>query len=209
MKRYKLLDTDMKSHNECKWEIGVPKHIDTPGNELCSNQVFHYYYSPEEAVLFNPIHGNYNPARLFEVEIDAEIASDGIKGGCKRMTLVRELPLPEIALEKKVAFTIHCVKQVYTEKTWTLWADNWLCGKNRTAAAAYAAAYVAAAYAAAAYAAGAAVAAADAADYVVYAAAAAAAYATGAAGAARAAGAANEKRRLIETALIKSGIKEA
>ncbi len=63
--KFKLTDQNMMTHGGTLWEIGVEKRITTPGKRLCSNQVFHYYDSPEVAVLFNPLHVNFLNPRLF------------------------------------------------------------------------------------------------------------------------------------------------
>lgn len=169
MKRYKLTTQDMTTHNDHKWEIGVKQVIDKHGNTLCSNQVFHFYDSPEIAVLLNPSHANIKNHRLWEVECD-EVVHDGTKGGAKRMKLVKKVEAPVFSLLQKRVFAIKCALAVYKNKDFERWATNFLSGKNRSATDANATGADAATYATyatgAAYAAGAA--AANAADSVVY-----------------------------------------
>jgi len=167
-KYYKLLSKEMTSHNNTKWEIGVPISILKEGNTMCSGEVLHCYNHPLLAVFLNPIHANIKEPRLFEIEVDKIVNSDGLKFASKSQTLLKEIPLPEISLQKKIEIGIKIVKTVNKNEKWNLWADQWLSGENRSItaadAAAYAAAnaadaaanaaYAAAAYAAAAYAAG-------------------------------------------------------
>ena len=160
---YKLLSQKMTSRNNTKWEIGKAIEIskEFSGNELCSNQLLHCYASPEIAVVMNPIHANISEPRLFRIRCSKILADDGTKQGCKKQTLLKELPLPEISVEQRIKIAILCATEVYKEPNFLVWAENWNTGKDRTATsanaaanAANAAAYAAyAAYAAAAYAA--------------------------------------------------------
>ncbi|MCL4368214.1 MAG: hypothetical protein M1337_03460, partial [Actinobacteria bacterium] len=56
--------------------------------------------------------------------------------GCKKLTTLRIIPLPEISIERWVRFAILCARRVETNPTWRAWADAWLDGSDRTAAAA-------------------------------------------------------------------------
>jgi len=136
MIRYKLTDQDMQTHGGCQWEIGRKKTISKKGNELCSGDVFHFYDSPLLAVLLNPIHADIANPRMFECEIDAIAAHDGLKGGCKKMALVREIELPEISVTQKIAFGVLSAMEVCPDRSFKRWARGWLSGKNRTAEAA-------------------------------------------------------------------------
>jgi len=111
----------------------------------CSNTVLHHYADPRLAVLFNPIHADYADYRLFEIEIDEEIGTDGLKGWCRAQRILRELPAPVITTEQRIAFAIYCVEPYYTDPVWQEWARKWMSGEDRSHAAA---AYAAAAYAA-------------------------------------------------------------
>jgi hypothetical protein len=181
-KYYKLLSKEMTSYNNTKWEIGVPISIIKEGNTMCSGEVLHCYNHPLLAVFLNPIHANIKEPKLFEIEVDKIVNSDGLKFASKSQTLLKEIPLPEISLQKKIEIGIKIVKTVNKNKKWNLWADKWLSGKDRSNAAAYAAYSAdAAAYADAAAAAYTDAAAAAAADAAAAAAAYAAAYAAKAA----------------------------
>jgi hypothetical protein len=175
MKKYKLTDQNLRTHNGFQWEIGKEVTTDGKSDGLCNEHWLHYYHHPLLAVLLNPIHADISNPCLFEVKALGRHLDDRIlKGGCTKMTLVKEIPLPEITLNQKIAFAILCSLEVYKEKKYVKWVENWLNGKDRTYAAARAAAAVAAA-AAAAYAAYAAANAAHAAARAANAAAAAAA----------------------------------
>lgn len=154
MKYYKLLNQDLTSYNNTKWEIGVPVKVTVEGDKMCSDQVLHCYNHPLLAVILNPIHANIKNPKLFEIEVDKIVNSDGLKFASKSQTLLKELKVPEISLEQKIEFAIRVVKLIYNDSKWNLWADSWLSGEDRSVESTYAAANTyAAAYAYAAYAA--------------------------------------------------------
>ncbi len=134
MIRYKLTDQELRTHNGFQWEVGVERVIDAPGTKLCSGDVFHHYDSPILAVMMNPAHANFKTPRLWEVECDV-VTNDGTNGGSKRMTLIRELPLPVVTLTNRQAFGILSAKEVFREPQWTMWAERWLSGEDRTPSA--------------------------------------------------------------------------
>lgn len=140
MIKYKLTTQDLKTYNGFQWKIG--QKVKTSGEgDLCSSGWLHYYHHPLLAVLLNPIHGNFNNPKLWEVNAEGEILDDkGLKGGCTELTLVKELPLPQISQTQKVAFAILLSKKIFNNVDWNKWADNWLSGKNRTSQKARAAA---------------------------------------------------------------------
>jgi hypothetical protein len=144
MKKYKLTNQDMRTHNGFQWELGKEVNTDGDSEKLCNEHWLHYYHHPLLAVLLNPIHAHIINPRLFEVKaLGKHLDDKGIKGGCTKMTLVKEIELPEITLNQKIAFAILCALEVYKESTYILWANNWLNNVDRSAIAAYDAAYAA------------------------------------------------------------------
>ena len=134
--RYKLTTQDRKTHGSYalpeagEWYYPANR---TDAPEPCSDTVLHHYADPLLAVLFNPIHGNYAQPRLFEIEIDEEIGTDGLKGWCRAQRIVREMPLPTITTEQLIAFVIYCAEPYCTNPNWIRWATNWMNGADRTA----------------------------------------------------------------------------
>jgi hypothetical protein len=152
MKFYKLLTQDMTSHKDTKWELNKTITVTEEGIEMCTDQVLHCYNHPLLALIFNPIHAKISNPRLFEINVDEIVNTDGLKYASKSQTLIKELTIPEITTEQKVEFGIRVAKLVCKDTKWNTWADNWLDKSDRTkesARAAYAA-YRAAAYAASA-----------------------------------------------------------
>jgi hypothetical protein len=156
MKFYKLLKQDLTSHNDTKWELNKTITVTKKGIQMCTDQVLHCYTHPLLALIFNPLHARINNPRLFEIEIDAIVNTDGLKYASKSQTLIKELIVPEISLEQRIEFAIRVAKLVCKNTKWNNWADNWLDKSDRTresaraAASAAASDYYAAAYAAAA-----------------------------------------------------------
>jgi len=133
----------MQTYNDFQWQLNKWYEIKNPdeNEDLCTDKWFHFYYHPLLAVLFNPIHANIDKPRLFQLEVGGLQKNDnGLKGGCTKMRLVKEVELPEITIKQRVKFAILCALEVCNNDDFTKWAKNWLSGKNRTAAAAYAAA---------------------------------------------------------------------
>ena len=131
MIKYKLTTQELTTYKGFAWEIGKLYTIDKMGAEMCSDQVFHAYASPPLAVLHNPIHANIANPRLWQAACDVVI-SDGMKCGAKSMTLIRELPLPVVTLNQRVAYGIYCALTIYTEPAYVAWAARWLSGEDRS-----------------------------------------------------------------------------
>ena len=135
MKRYKLTAQNMQTYGGCQWELDVKKKTSGKG-DLCNDGWLHVYTHPLLAVLLNPIHANFKNPRLFECECGGLCKTDnGLKEGWMEVTLVKELDMPQITTEQKVKFAIYCALEVYKEKSFVTWAEDWLSGKDRSALA--------------------------------------------------------------------------
>lgn len=180
MKRigYKLTTQEMTTYLGFKWELGVRQ--ETSGNgDLCSAGWLHYYSDPLLAVLHNCIHADIQAPRLFKAEIGPDQKDDrGMKAGTTKMTLLKELNLPEVTAEIRIRYAIGCALAVYKKPQFREWAERWLDGTDRS----YGAARTSATYAssAAASATSATYASATSASYASYAASASDAYAASA-----------------------------
>jgi hypothetical protein len=156
MKCYKLTDEDGQTKNNTQWGENISHTAKgESGLPLCSDGWIHFYTNPLLAVFMNPVHANFKSPRLWEAETSGEELHGPLKSGCKTLTTIKEIPLPEVSITQKIAFGILCAKEVDKDETWNKWADKWLSGENRTvesADAAYAYSTHAACYAAYAYA---------------------------------------------------------
>ena len=105
------------------------------------------------AMMMNPIHASFKNPHLWEAEAEGEMLREATKSGCKKLTTLKQIPLPEITLTQRVAFGILCALEVCEDESFRGWAKKWLSGKDRSACAAYAVhttacsyAYIAATY---------------------------------------------------------------
>ena len=168
--RYKLTKQDLTTYANTKWVLNEWK--ETSGNgELCTGGWLHCYTSPLLSILLNPIHANITNPKLFKCEVEGKYLGDyGRKEGWTRMRIIEEIEVPQLSEINKIAFGILCALEVYKNKKFVLWANNWLENKDRSKESAAAAYHAANSASAAAY-----HAASAAADYAYYAADAAAA----------------------------------
>lgn len=134
---YKLTDQQMRTHNGFQWVLGETVRASGDG-DLCGPGWVHAYTDPLLAVLLNPIHANFKNPRLFRGVGVIGKTDHGLKVGCTEMTLVEEIPLPQVSTTQRVAFGVMCAKQGYKCRAWNQWADEWLSGENRAEAAAWA-----------------------------------------------------------------------
>ena len=150
---YKLTDQEGRTrarwNNATQWGEGVTNAATEPGTDLCTASVIHAYVTPELAAFLNPIHAKIENPILWEAEGEICARDGDLKVGCKSLTTLRQIPMPQPTTLQCVAFAILCAKAVYGESSFVRWADDWLSGKDRSEKAA-AAAWAAAAQAAAA-----------------------------------------------------------
>lgn len=129
---YKLTNQFGKSHSETQWGENVT-HTTNGGGELCGAGWLHYYEHPLLAVLLNPVHADFWPARLWECRPEGSIKHDrGLKSGCTQLTTLREIPLPEVTPEQRVRFAIFCALAVNRSPAFVAWAEKWVSGADRT-----------------------------------------------------------------------------
>lgn len=138
MKAYKLTNIDGKTKYNTQWGSGIGHTVnfDTPFKPLCSCAWIHFYKDPLLAIFMNPSHAGFNPTRLWECETFGKHLHEPLKSGCKTLTTIKEIPVPEISDVQKKAFGILCAKEVCKEEEWNEWnewANKWLSGKHRYA----------------------------------------------------------------------------
>jgi len=137
MKYYKLTDAAGKTRadydNECQWGENITHEAEGKGIRLCSPDFIHAYRDPYQAILLNPINGNYdeNTMLMWEGEGEEIVYQEG-KSGFKRFTTEHQIPIPDLPLELRVEIAIHLALQVYEAKDFRRWAEDWLDGKDRT-----------------------------------------------------------------------------
>jgi hypothetical protein len=139
MLKYKLTNWKNMTRNDTLWGEGVTHETDGSG-ELCGPGWLHFYHSAELAVILNPMHANFLRPKLWECSADGKFKDDrGLKGGCTRLTTLREIPLPKITEEQKIRFGIMCAQKISGGRSeiWDEWAEEWLSGKDRSITSTY------------------------------------------------------------------------
>lgn len=139
MKLYKLTDQDGYTRRgksgETQWSEGFTLETNGEG-DLCGPGWVHAYTDPLLAVFLNPIHADIKFPLLWECEGEIGKSDRGLKVGCKKLTTIRKLPLPDVTTEQRVRFGILCALEVCEEPQFMTWAGRWLAGTDRTKAAA-------------------------------------------------------------------------
>jgi len=141
----KLTDEKCQTYGRMQWGPNVTHEVAEWTSELCSAGVIHYYEGETEqqalalAILMNPIHGGFSPARAWECEVGGPFVTDRTKSGCASLTTIREIAVPEVTVEQLVEAVLRVVLCVYDEPGWVAWAEKWLSGEDRSADAAAAA----------------------------------------------------------------------
>ena len=136
MKLFKLTDENGRTRENTQWGKGVTHRATGSGTELCSDGVIHAYEHPLLAAILNPIHANFPDPLLWEARGRVSKREGQLKYGCKTLTTVRQVPLPQITTEQRIRFAIGCAWQVYDDPAWRSWATGWLTGKDRSERAA-------------------------------------------------------------------------
>jgi len=120
--------------NCLQWGVGVTHEASGYGHTLYSDKWIYCYADPLIAVLRDCQEGRYCPfAHLWECLGEGEHLSDGLKWGFRRITTLRELPLPKVTAEQRVRWGILCSLEVYKEQRYVQWAQRWLRGTGRKA----------------------------------------------------------------------------
>lgn len=129
----KWVSDDMRTMDNTIWEVGVSKELPVKDDlKLCCPGLFHYYRHPLLAVLFKFCHGCQDYTKLYEVVPEGKIIHTLDKAGCTKLTLIKEMEIPEICLTHRIAFAIICSLSVFVENSYVSWASQWLNGKDRS-----------------------------------------------------------------------------
>ena len=139
MKAYKLTDSDGRTKLETQWGENIAHSAKGQNKHLCSDGWIHFYTDTRLAVVINPRHADFHTPLLWECETSGKHIHEPLKSGCKTLTTIRKIPLPEISLTQKIAFAILSAKEVCFDSKWVKWADGWLSGEDRSRKAADAA----------------------------------------------------------------------
>jgi hypothetical protein len=139
MKVWKITDKQGQSKHETQWGEGVTHEADGDSDVLCNKHWLHCYTDPLQAAFFCRSHVLYPDVLLWEAEAEGKTLVQYDKMGCAKLTTWHQVPMPEITPEQCVEIAIRCALAVCRESAFVTWAEDWLSGKDRSAAAAWAA----------------------------------------------------------------------
>ena len=101
MKKYKLTDIDFLTRNKTKWGPKVTHIAKGKGTELCSDGYIHWYHTPELAAVMYMSNVIFNKPVLWEAKVSEPfLDDDGLKGGSKKVTTIKQVPLPYFSNEE-------------------------------------------------------------------------------------------------------------
>ena len=136
MELIKLTDAKGRTYGNTQWGENVTHEVQWSG-QFCGPGCIHAYQDLYVALLLNPIHAAFDKPRAWKAEGEVLTSDKGLKFGTTKLTTISEIfPLPKISNIQRVTFGILCVKQVYQDHGWIIWADKWLKNENRLSAAA-------------------------------------------------------------------------
>ena len=124
-----------EGHPNClQWGAGITHEASGSGKVLCTDGWIHCYADPFVGVMRDCHGGRYGlGAHMWECLGEGKHLSDGLKWGFRRITTLRELPLPKVTAEQRVRWGILCSLEVYKEQRYVQWAQRWLRGTGRKA----------------------------------------------------------------------------
>jgi len=141
---YKLIRQDRTTRDGFRYPPKGSRLPELDGiGELCSGHWYHGYAHPLLAVLHAPIHVDSDYTKMIEIEVPEVYAPSQMKLGFTTGIVGGVIPLPKITGEQRTRYGIGCVCSIYKDKFYRKWADDWISGKDRTKATAWATAWAA------------------------------------------------------------------
>jgi hypothetical protein len=132
---YKFTDQNMRTYDGFAWSLGRARKASGNVKYLCTDSWLHAYPDKLTASFMWAAHVHDDYTRFFEAEAGGEILRDkqGLKLGCTRLTLIRELNLPAISLNVRRRVAIRYAKATTglgKGASWFDWAEKWLAGER-------------------------------------------------------------------------------
>jgi hypothetical protein len=139
---YKLTDEFGSTKNNTHWSEGIKheiaKELRDSTKPLCSKHYLHAYESPLVAVFMNNCHAKFSKPRLWLATGWVSKRDGQLKCGCFSLKIIKEIQLPKLTVAQRVRIAIYCALSHPVSNNFHTWAVDWLSGKDRTRADAYA-----------------------------------------------------------------------
>lgn len=129
MQKYAFVDENGTTPDNIRLEIGKYVADAAEGNELLMKMTHAAGDSPLFAALVNPEDLNEHPMRLFSIE---QWAVDPNTNDGKCYMVVKEVEAPVVRLEQKLRFAIAAMGNLYDNKKFKAWANNWVTDSDRS-----------------------------------------------------------------------------
>ena len=129
MHKYAFVDENGTTPDNIRLEVGKYVADATEGNELLMKMTHAAGESPLFAALVNPEDLNKHPMKLYSIE---QWAVDPKSNDGKCYMVVKEVEAPVVRLEQKLRFAIAALGNLYNNKKFKIWADNWATDSDRS-----------------------------------------------------------------------------
>lgn len=128
MQKYAFVDENGTTTDNIRLEVGKYVADATEGNELLMKMTHAAGESPLFAALVNPKDLNKHPMKLYSIEQWA-VDPNTYNGKC--YMVVKEVEAPVVRLEQKLRFAIAALGNLYDNKKFRIWANNWVTDTDR------------------------------------------------------------------------------
>lgn len=125
MRKYLLADLHGRTRRGMTIETKRANGKRYYGDDIVSRNIWECADTPLLAIMINPLHAECVRPRLFEISS---------KFGQDQNTVhrVREINLPEVLPEQKLAFAMYCVRSLVSECVFGTWVERWLANNDRS-----------------------------------------------------------------------------
>jgi hypothetical protein len=133
MTLYKVADANDQSGDGIEWGENVTHAATGTGKELFTDGWIHAHEHPLLAALLIPaIYVDPRNILLWEAEGEIGLRDGQLKCGCRSLTTIRRIEMPEVAASARVRFAVMCAMAVDRDPSFVGWAYGWLNGTDRS-----------------------------------------------------------------------------
>ncbi len=129
MHKYAFVDENGTTPDNIRLEVGKYVADATEGNKLLEKLTHAAGDSPLFAALVNPEDLSKKPMKLYSIE---QWAADPKSDDGKCYMVVKEVEAPVVRLEQKLRFAIAAMGNLYADKKFKIWANNWVTDSDRS-----------------------------------------------------------------------------
>ncbi|MFV1997280.1 MAG: hypothetical protein ACC641_04630 [Acidiferrobacterales bacterium] len=129
MHKYAFVDGNDTTSDNIRLEVGKYVADATEGNQLLEKMTHAAGDSPLFAALVNPEDLSKKPMKLYSIE---QWAVDPENNNGKCYMVVKEVEAPVVRLEQKLRFAIAAMGNLYDNKKFKTWAENWAIDSDRS-----------------------------------------------------------------------------